>query len=374
MSRLFAAIVAALCLLEAAHAETQWEVASSEGLDALLFVGVLTGDELQSRQYPEEIERYKTRLTDDERDALERLRAYYAEPGRGLAGPAFAYHFSQVADLSYEGVGAALANPQPVLDDIEKPLTSFEGPREEVLQRIADYRLVYEALDRIGFTDHWRKDIKPVIDKKTAEFQRFLAPYDIISIQEPILGRDLENRVQVFLLHYNLPYGIRIIGQRFIAYHEWEKESTLRVAIHEIFHPPFNDSDQALIDASSRLREAPLIQSIIANSNPRYGYSAFDSILDEDSTQALDMLVSLTLGVDRDPREYWRKQDEGMHLFAAAVFDALTETKYMESGVVYQDWLIDALSGDILSPEAVERRARKTVGDDAVDKWLPQAR
>ena len=114
--------------------------------------------------------------------------------------------------------------------------------------------------------------------------------------------------------------------------------------IHEIFHPPFDSNNPALQAATKRLRADPLIQNIAAKSNPAFGYATFDSILDEDSTQALDMNLSNKLGVKREPGEYWRHQDDGMHLFAAAIYDAMKETGFAETGGIYEAWLIEALN------------------------------
>jgi hypothetical protein len=193
-------------------------------------------------------------------------------------------------------------------------------------------------------------------------------------VQERYLGRELENKIEVLLLHYNRPYGIRVHGQRFATFHGWDEADTLRIAVHEMFHPPFDRNNPDLRRAGARIAIDPLINNIIETADPSWGYSSLGSIVDEDSTQALDMVVSLKLGLDRDPGEYWRGQDDGMHLLAAAMYDAMVETGFAETGGVYEEWLMEALSGDTLSPEAVERRARKIVGDAAVEKWIPESR
>ena len=211
----------------------------------------------------------------------------------------------------------------------------------------------------------------PQIEAAIEIFQAFLAPYDLITLHEKYLGRDLDNTIEVVILHYNKPYGIRVAGQRFATYHGWSKDTTLQTAAHEVFHPPYNADSEALSAAAARLKDSALMRNLVEQADPKWGYTSFESVLDEDSTQALDMLVSLQIGVDRDPADYWRAQDDGMHILAAAIYDAMRETGFAETGGAYEAWLIEALSGGALSPDAVEGRARLLLGDDAVDKWKP---
>lgn len=361
-----AALLAALCVHSESRAKTQWRVRASEGLDAVLFVGALSGDKLQGKQYPEEIARYKAKMTAEEIAALDRIGAYYAEPGRGLAGPAFAYYLAAAPDQSYAGIGAILSDPADFMK------ATFETALDDAAQRrSADFYLAYSALARVGFVDDWRRNVRPEIERAVARFEDFLAPYDIIPLQEKYLGRDLDDAIEVIILHYNRPYGIRVAGQRFATFHGWSADTTLRTAAHEIFHPPFDADNPALIAASERLRADPLIKNIAATTDPAFGYATFDAMLDEGSAQALDMIVSEAAGLERDPGEYWRKQDGGMHVLAAAIYHAMKETGFAETGGVYEEWLIEALKSDVLSPEAVKRRARAVMGDEAVEKWAP---
>lgn len=360
------AIVAALFACSAGHAETRWRIVGSEGLDAVLLVGALSGDKLQGDIYTEEIAHYRAGMRDDERAALDRIGAYFVEPGRGLAGPNFAYDLAAAPDLSYQGVKMVLADPEPFLQEI-----GAEG--DQAFNTLGeDFYLAYSALERLKFPEHWRDEIEPLIAERSSQFKVFLDQYNIIPLQQKYIARALDETVEVILLHFNKPYGIRVRGQRFATFHGWDEEDTLRIAVHEIFHPPFNPRNPELREAGARIAVDPLIQNIIATADPSFGYSALRNIVDEDSTQALDMVVSLKLGIDRDPADYWRTQDDGMHILAAAIYDAMKETGFAETGGDYEAWFIDALSGDILSPAAIERRARSVLGDEAIDKWKPE--
>ncbi len=345
--------------------ETQWNVRSAPGLDAVLLIGAMSGDKLQSSEYPEEIKRYRSQMSGQAIAALGRIGAAFDGPDNGLAGPSFVFPLAAAPDLSVDGLSAVLAAPAPFFESLNRDMSA------DRLALLGDLSLVYQELRAAGFADDWEKEIAPIVAERSALFQKYLSGYDIIPLQEQYLGRDLESGIEVLLLNYNRPYGIRVHGQRFATFHGWDKADTLRIAVHEMFHPPFDPTNPALRQAGARIAADPLINNIIATADPAFGYTSLRSIVDEDSTQALDMVVSLRLGLDRDPTEYWLDQDNGMHLLAAAMYDAMMETGFAETGGIYEEWLIDALSSDILSPEAIERRARKIVGDDAVDKWAP---
>lgn len=351
---------------EAVRQPTQWVVKTAPGLDLILLIGAMSGDRLQSHEYPEEIARYKAKLSEDGLAALDHIGEAFEKPGMGLAGPSFAFPFGAAPDLSVDGVFSEIETPEPFFQQLGRDLGAA---RRSLLN---DLEIVYDELRQAGFADDWQAEIAPTAEERAAAFQSYLSGFDIIPLHERYLGRTLEKRIEVLILHYNRPYGIRVHGQRFVSFHGWDKENSLRVAVHEMFHPPFDRTNPVLRRAGARIAADPLVNNIIETVDPAYGYTDLRGIVDEDSTQALDMIVSLKLGLDRDPREYWREQDNGMHLLAAAMYDAMIETGFAETGGVYEDWLIGALSGEVLSPAAIDRRARKVVGDAAVDKWTPE--
>ena len=222
--RFFFAAIVMFSLQACTSSQTIWNVRTSEGLDAILFVGALSGDKLQAEQYASEIKKYSAPLNNAEHAALGRIGKHFAKPGNGLAGPFFSYYSAASPDQSYEGIGAILADPTPFITGLGDALNADE------LKLFRDYNLVYKALDRIGFVNNWRENIEPMIAGKVREFEDVLSPYDIIPLQEKYLGRDLENQIEVILLHYNKPYGIRVVGQRFATFHGWDSDTTLRTA------------------------------------------------------------------------------------------------------------------------------------------------
>ncbi len=149
-----------------------------------------------------------------------------------------------------------------------------------------------------------------------------------------------------------------------------EARNFLRIASHEIFHPPFNLNDKDLMDRLQALEADPWVRSIVENHDPAYGYNSFQGVINEDSAQALDQIVSERLGFARDPGKRWRSADGGMHMIAAALYQAMTEDGFASTGGVYSDWLKSALDRGLLTPAEVRRRAALIVGYEAVQHWF----
>ena len=118
------------------------------------------------------------------------------------------------------------------------------------------------------------------------------------------------------------------------------------------------------------LRQDPWVTSIVEDHDPRYGYNSFEGVVDEDSTQALDQIVSERMGFARDPATRWQQADGGMHMLAAAFYQAMKISGFAESGGNYALWLKGALEDGLLNPESVKDLAAEVVGEEAVIAWV----
>jgi hypothetical protein len=111
------------------------------------------------------------------------------------------------------------------------------------------------------------------------------------------------------------------------------------------------------------------MHSIVHDHDPAFGYNSFEGVLNEDSTSALDQIVSERLGFARDPAERWQSVDDGMHMLAAALYHLMKEDEFAERGGNYPEWLDSVVDRGLLTPAEVKRRAAIVVGDAAVKKW-----
>lgn len=353
----------------------RWDVVSSTGLDAVLLLGAAAGDVMQAEIYPDEIGWVRERLSAPGLAALAELDQAMRVEGGHLIGPTLAYIFSAApASTLADVITSAVELRERLYDElVASPSWSDAGMPtwERILELFPAVLTVLRDLEAADFEAWWTASFRQAIADSIPRNVEALEPYDVIIEQAKLLGIDLEPRIEVVIIQFAQPYGIRVVGQRFIAHHSYDPAVQLRNAAHEIFHPPFDMSDSALWDRLRELRSDPWMDSIVTNHDPKFGYNSFESIVNEDSTQALDQIVSERLGFAHDRVRRWGTFDGGMHLLAAALFDAMVEDGFAESGGVYGAWLAGALDRGLLTPAEVRRRAAAIAGEEAVARWRP---
>lgn len=156
------------------------------------------------------------------------------------------------------------------------------------------------ALDRVGFAAYWEQTARPKIEKRIAE----LAP-DLFTI---------------CLLAYSEPHGIRITGLRFLTHISYRFTIVLHNAIHESMHPPYRANDPAVRAAIDLVGRDPLVVDKVAHHDRSFGYNIASGLIEEDSVEALEQIVSEEFGVGRNARAYWNAQDGGLHILAPAIY------------------------------------------------------
>lgn len=371
------ALIACACqpVVEATNAreafKTEWQVTPAAGMDALLLIGAAAGDVMQAEIYGDEIADIRSRLSAGGLEAIDTLGREVREKRGLLLGPSLAYFFSAGPVGTLDDVIASAADPVARL----KPalMQSPHWDEEEfdgAMQMMPIVHRALTALDEAGFNawydERFRVDVERAVDSNLAA----VSSYDVIPEQERLLGRELDPGIEIIIVNFSKPYGIRITGQRFIAYHGWDGGIQLRVAAHELFHPPFAPDDAELRELLDELENDAWVQSIVENHDPKYGYNSFMGVVNEGSTQALDQIVSERLGFAKDPGERWRTSDGGMHMLAAALYDAMKTSGFADRGGNYADWLKTSLGNGALTPDKVRQHAATVVGETAVDRWF----
>lgn len=366
---LILAVLVVFCGPTPSFAATDWQVTSSMGMDALVFIGALSGDLMAEERNQADVDEVRGQFSPEGLQALSELDQLIRVEGKGLVGPRLTLYFSAGAASTLDDLRATINNPQSIQPAFAaSPYWNEEGWAAFLLS-LPLVNQILEELARIGFEDKWNREILPQSELRRPVFEQAVTPYDIIPEQERLLGRHLDPAVEIIVLNYNQPYGIKIIGQRFLTHHSWPAETQLRIAAHEIFHPPYDLEDQELKILLEPLANDTWLQNIIKDHDPRFGYNTFEGVINEDSTQALDQIVSERLGFARDPAKRFTHADGGMHMMAAAFYHAMKLDGFDERGGTYSDWLKSALRHGLLSPELVRNHARAVVGDAAVDKW-----
>jgi hypothetical protein len=92
----------------------------------------------------------------------------------------------------------------------------------------------------------------------------------------------------------------------------------------------------------------------VENHDPSFGYNTFEGYVEEDCVQALDMIINEEFFPDYDPRDRWKKNDEGMHVLAVALYSVMKDENYNERNEVFRDFLIRIVKEEKLIPGKVE--------------------
>jgi hypothetical protein len=340
------------------------------GLEAVVFIGALAGNELQLEHYGREVNHVRARMPKESLEALDRLNEF-ADLSGTLIGPNLALLFSAGPAATLDDVISSALEPDALLrPNLEKSLywdaREWEWFRDETLP---DVLTVLLGLRDAGFEDYWREIAAPKLNLRVDATENYLRRFDIIPEQERLLGRALDPHVEVFLLFFSKPYGIRITGQRLASHYSYPMFVQLRTATHEMFHPPFERADDSIYESLKPLANDPWMLSIVNDHDPSLGYNTFSELLDESATQALDQILADRMGLSPGPGARWRNSDGGMHMLATAIYQMLTEDGYHKTGGNFGDWLHSAIDRGLFSPDEVRRRAALIVGQEAVDRW-----
>ena len=160
--------------------------------------------------------------------------------------------------------------------------------------------------------------------------------------------------------------------QTFLQAADYDTAATVRIAAHEMLHPPFAMDGQAAKAALAVLEKDPLIARIVREHDPQWGYTTLDGMLNEDMCEALDQLISEALGVARNPADRWRKSDDGIHVLAAGLYGLLRDDKWVETGGNIEQWLARAATGGRLAPASLHLAAARVL-ERPVDRLWPLA-
>jgi hypothetical protein len=355
---------------------TRWKVRASEGFDAIAFLGPLSGTQLYLDHYAEDAAAFAARLPEAVRASVAQLWAQAAKDGFGLLGPNLQVLFSAHGN-------------DATIDTLLKALRSRHGAilpsyRASAYWSEADWAWFDAAAPRLdaiftGMRDAgfaaFRNDRVVGLDGRTAEVARALAPYDVVSWQEKLTGRSFDPEIQIVLLRFSKPHGIKVQGQVFLQAADYDTATTVRIAAHEMLHPPMPMDGPAATAALAVLARDPLVTKIVKEHDPRWGYTTLEGLFDEDLVQALDQLISEALGVERQPAERWRQADDGMHVLAAGLYGLLRQDGWAQTGGSIDQWLAQAVRQGRLDPAPFHAVAARVLERPAHALWpLPKGR
>ena len=355
--------------------KTRWIVRDSEGFDALSFLSPLSGDPFYLRYYEKEVADFAPRMPAEAMATLKALKAR-SEKANILLSPFLDLRFSAESDSSIDDLLTSAADPDVRLlprfrgspywgDDDGSDWNEFKA----ALPAIAT---VLRGLKEGGFAQFRKQVIAPRLGR-IAELRTKLAGFDPISGAEYYTGRTFDPMIEIILLQFSNPHGIKVIGQRFLSGITYPDEIHIRTAGHEILHPPLDKKGAAWAAALKVLEGDSLIARVLKEHDPKFGYNDLDGLLDEDITEALDQLIAEKAGIAKDPRERWADHDGGMHIIAAAVYGLMRQDGYAKSGGNLEQWLSRQARSGALAPPSLHAAAARVIGRPIDRLWpLPE--
>ena len=158
--------------------------------------------------------------------------------------------------------------------------------------------------------------------------------------------------------------------QTFLQAADYNTATTVRIAAHEMLHPPFSMDGSVAKAALAALKADPLFPRVAREHNPQWGYNSVEGLLNEDCCQALDQLISEALGVAQNPADRWRRSDDGIHVLAAALYGMLRQDHWVEKGGNFEQWLGRAVADGRFAPNALHPVAARVL-ERPVDQLWP---
>lgn len=333
------------------HATTDWRIQPSFTLDTVCFLNVLTGDPFYVQYYKDEYAQFEPKLTPAARAALADLKRKIKDENKGIISAFLALYFSATNDRVLDDMLHTLKHSESMKRNLKKTSYYSESGWQLYESVREDLRTVFLFLKEIQFERYWRQSILPKIERKIDEIRKNLPKYNVINEVERLFGfRLASNGLTVYLLNYSQPHGIRVTGLRFLTDATYPFRIVLRNAVHEPMHPPYNLAhDSELKETLDSLRADTFLMDKVTNHNPAFGYNSFEGFIEEDCVQALEQLINEKLKVGLEAHTRWKENDDGMHVFAVALYSVMKEEHFNGEHETFRGFLIRVIRSDKLA-------------------------
>ena len=330
---------------------TQWQLSPSFKFDVLCFLNTLTDDPFYRRHYQDEYKRVEPLITPEARRALSNLKLRVKDENKNIISAFLSVLFSATEDQTLDDMLRTLESSGKMQDELKRTPYYSEGAWSIYKSIRPDLKIIFTFLKSIHFEAYWAEKILPKVERRIAEMKNELQPHDVVAAVESYRGFALPSRqITVFVLYYSHPHGIKITGMRYLAHLQWPTKVVLQNAVHELFHPPYDLTvDRELKDLLLQLKKDAFLMDKVLNHDPNYGYNSFESFIEEDCVRALEQMASESLQIGSDAHRRWKEEDDGMHVFAVALYSIMKEEKYNQRKEKFRDFLIRNMRSGKLS-------------------------
>lgn len=356
---------------QAPAAATVWRVHDSEGQDATAFLAPLSGRPLYQEHYGAEAAAFRERLPASEATTAAELWASADAAGVGLMSPFLALLLSHADDdSSLAAVLAALDAPEARLLPAYRDGDYWSaGSWDWFLSERPRLRRLMGAMAQADFPGFRRARAGAAVEAGVARIAGGVEGVDLLRYEARLTGRTFEPEIDITVLAFSKPHGIKVRGQRFLQAADYDVPTTIRIAAHELLHPPVDMDGPAATAALETLGRDALMERIVRDHDPAWGYTSLPGLLNEDLCQALDQMVSEAFGMARNPADRWHRADDGIHVLAAGLYGLLRVDRWHRTGGDIGDWLLAAATDGRLAPASLHAAAARVLERPVERLW-----
>jgi hypothetical protein len=343
------------------HTTTEWDLQPSFMFDTLCALNVLSGDKYYLNYYQADYDRLKPLLHPEERAAFAGLKRRIKDENGGIISAQLALYFSAMDAQTHDDMIRVVKDSSTMQENLQATTYYTDQGWKIYESSRPDLETAFKALKRIHFESDWEEHAKPQIEKARAAIAADLPRYNVIPAVESVLGaQQPTNKITVYLLYYSQPHGIKITGSRFLTHYAYPFRIVLRNAIHEMMHPPYDLAhDPDLRSALQSLRSDAFLMDKVEHHNPSYGYNTLEGLEEEDCVQALEQIIAESFAMGGNPQRYWKEQDDGIHVFAVALYTLMKQQNFLEKHETFSVFLDRTIRSGDLSNGSIEELNRK---------------
>jgi hypothetical protein len=325
---------------------TKWKIEPSFKYDALCFLNIMTSDAFYLTCYKEEYDKFSPMLTNEAIKALSLLSKKIKEDNATIISAWLCLYFSSVDDITLDEMINTLSNSAVLQANFKKTPYYNDDSWKLFISVNSELKIILNWLIEIDFYSYWKNKILPKIYAKITEVELKVHDYDVIKENEYYLGFKLpSDEIIVYMLYYCKPHGIKITGTRFLTSIDWPFEIVIRNAAHEMMHPPYDfHNDNELKNAIESLEKDEFLMNKVLNHNPSFGYNTLEGLIEEDCVQSLEQLINEKLNISVDAKKRWNESDDGIHVFAIALYQVMKEEGYNSGNEIFRDFFVKKIN------------------------------
>ena len=320
---------------------TKWIVRGSEGFDALSFLSPLSGDPFYLEYYKDAVAQFAPRMPAEAIATLRMLKEQ-AKSAKVLLSPFLDLRFSAAPDTTIDDLLASAAHPDSRILPSFRASPYWDSSDADDWQHFTaampPLASVLGAMKTADFSGFRRGLLKPK-QGRMDELRARLVAFDPIAGAEFYTGRKFDPTIEIILLEFCKPHGIKVIGQRFLSAIDWPDDVHIRTAGHEILHPPIDK-------AGSRGRRP----SRFSNGTGCWPGSSRSMIRSSGTTPSMDCSkrtscprwISSSPNASSRPEKSARAMDVsgGMHLLSAGLYGLMKQDGFARTGGNLEQWLL----------------------------------